>query len=164
MNQRSISSKIERLIKPWVILCGLVVTILLLISSCLLVIFIRSDLSSAIKPTANVRFIPAPTATQTPLSQNSAGQATMTALPPGENLSIGSYIRVEGTGGDGLRLRSTAGLTGQIEYLVKDGEELIIDDGPEEMDGYTWWHVKLISEEKVSGWGVADYMINIQKP
>jgi hypothetical protein len=164
MNKRSVSSNNERIIKPWVVLSGAAVGILLLISTCLIVILFRGAPTSTMHPTAIVRYIPAPTATQTPLSQNSSDLATATSMPPGENLAIGSNIRVEGTGGDGLRLRSSAGLQGQIKFLVKDGEELIIDDGPKEIDGYIWWHVKSLTDETIAGWGVADYMIFIVKP
>lgn len=164
MNQNHISLKNERIIRPWVVISGLVISIILLTITCLSVVLFRTVTSSAVDPTAVVRYIPAPTSTQTPLPQNSETQATATTLPPGENLSLGISIRVEGTGGNGLRLRSTAGLSGQIVYLVKDGEDLIIDDGPKEIDGYTWWHVKSLTDSKISGWGVADYMINIQNP
>ncbi len=164
MNQRYVRSNKERIIRPWVVLSGVVFGFILLIITCLLVVVFRTNSSTTVHPTAIVRQIPAPTATQTPSSQNSDLQATVTTLPPGQNLSIGSNIRVEGTGGDGLRLRSIAGLSGEIKYLVKDGEELIIDDGPKEIDGYTWWHVKSSTDSTISGWGVSDFMVFIQKP
>ncbi len=161
MNKRSISPNNERIIKPWVVIFGLAVSVVLLISTCLVAVLFRGNSNSLIQPTAIVRYISAPTATPTSLPQDSSTQGTATSLPPGENLAIGSYIRVEGTGGDGLRLRSAAGLNGQIKFLVKDGEELVIDDGPKEIDGYVWWHVKSPTNETTAGWGVADYMVNI---
>lgn len=164
MYQKHTSLKNERIIRPWVVISGVVIGIILLVITCLSVVLFRTQPSSPENPTAVVRYIPAPTATQTPSAQNSEMQATATSLAPGENLSLGSRVRVEGTGGSGLRLRSTAGLNGKIEYLIHDGEELIIDDGPKEIDGYTWWHVKSSTNSTISGWAVADYMVNIQSP
>lgn len=164
MNHRKTSTKNERIIRPWVIIAGVGISIFLLISTCLSVYLFNSQSPLAENPTAMVRYIPAPSATHTPVLQNSEIQLTATSLPPGQNLSIGSSVRIEGTGGSGLRLRSEAGLNGRIQYLIHDGEEVIIDDGPEEIDGYTWWHVRSPNDTTISGWGVANYMVKIQNP
>jgi len=164
MNKKRISIKNEKILRPWVILAGLVIGMILLSITCLSVVLFSNQSPTPENPTAVVRYIPAPTVTQTLVSQNIENQSTATSLPPGENLTIGSNIRIEGTGGSGLRLRSAAGLSGQIKHLIHDGEEMIIDDGPNEIDGYIWWHVKSSTDATISGWGVADYMVNISKP
>ncbi|NMC12836.1 MAG: hypothetical protein GYA34_08130 [Chloroflexi bacterium] len=164
MNRRNLSPKEERIIHPWIALIGLAVGILLLLITCLIVMIIRINAPQNSSPTAVVRYIPAPTFTQTISPQNIHAQETDPPLSLGENLKIGVHIRVQGTGGDGLRLRSMPGLSGEIKYLVKDGEELIIDDGPKEIDDYTWWHVTSTTDSAVSGWGVSDYMAAITNP
>ncbi len=151
-------------IRPWVLLSGFVIGVVLLGLTCLLMVVFRPDSSQSLSPTAVVRVIPAPTMTPTISAQSPELSSSETTLSPGQNLEKGRHIRVVGTGGDGLRLRSSAGLAGEIKFLIKDGEELIIDDGPQEEDGYTWWHVQLLTDETVSGWGVSEYMEAIQTP
>ncbi|MBN1537016.1 MAG: hypothetical protein JW908_09815 [Anaerolineales bacterium] len=164
MNQRRIAFRDKRIIRPVVLFGGVLVSIILLIISCLLVVLLRNQVTIPENPTAVIRYIPAPTATQTMLPLETSPDVLATDMPPGENLRVGVNIRVQGTGGDGLRLRSMAGLNGKVEFLVKEGAELIIDDGPKSIDGYTWWHVKSSTDTKISGWGVANYMVFIQKP
>lgn len=123
---------------------------------------------------ALVQKIPASTATlstQQPGS-DSGGQAPAdgdnpvpdSALPvPGE-ISIGTYVKISGTGGDGLRLRDVPGLAGNVLTLGEETEVFLVDNGPRDVDGYTWWYLKGHYDETRQGWGVVDYLLIVENP
>ncbi len=103
----------------------------------------------------------APNATATPISTpTSTGQA----LPPGEDISIGDYVQVSGTGGDGLRLHDTAGVSSKVRYVAIDSEVFTVQDGPVEADGYVWWLLQDPYAENAAGWGVSNYLVVVQNP
>jgi len=56
--------------------------------------------------------------------------------------------------GNNLRLRSTPALSGETLTWLKQGEHIIVLDGPEEADEYLWWYVQVVESGK-EGW-VAD--------
>ena len=64
----------------------------------------------------------------------------------------GEYIITEL--GHNLRLRSTPSLSGETLKWLKQGEHIIVLDGPEEADEYLWWYVQIVESGK-EGW-VAD--------
>ena len=64
----------------------------------------------------------------------------------------GEYIITEL--GHNLRLRSTPALSGETLKWLKQGEHIIVLDGPEEADEYLWWYVQIVESGK-EGW-VAD--------
>ena len=59
---------------------------------------------------------------------------------------------VTGTGGDGLRVRPEAGLSQGVRFLAGEGEMFQVQDGPVEIDGYTWWYL-VKSEDTSRGLG-----------
>jgi hypothetical protein len=105
--------------------------------------------------------IPAPAASATP---SATPTSTAPQGAPGGELAVGVYAQVTGTGGDGLRLRSEPGLSGTVRFLGIDGEEFEVQDGPQVVDGYTWWFLQAPYDANVQGWAVADYLVVIQNP
>ena len=79
-------------------------------------------------------------------------------------ISIGAYVQVGGTGGDGLRLRLAPGLASQVRLLGSEAEVFRVDEGPIEMDGYTWWYLVGPFDESRHGWGVSNYLLQVEKP
>ena len=77
---------------------------------------------------------------------------------------VGAYVQVTGTGGDGLRLRDQPGLNGNVLLVASEAEVFRLEDGPVEMDGYTWWSLIGPFDETRRGWGVANYLEIIQNP
>ena len=69
--------------------------------------------------------------------------------------SIGNGARVYGTGNDGLRIRSNAGLESDILFLIKESAQVQLQDGPVLMDGMIWWKVQT---QQGSGWTVQNYL------
>ncbi len=118
--------------------------------------------------TAVVKIIPAPSST--PLVPTSPPIPTPTpttpiTIPPVSGvIQVGNYVQVTGTGGDGLRVRAEPGLQGKMVFLAIEAEVLRVDDGPREIDGYTWWHLVAPYDEKLQGWAVANFLVAIQNP
>lgn len=144
----------------WMLLGALACGILLFIAALLVVWWMRPVNSPAQAPTAVVMVIPIPTVTPTPLTptENAPEMPTVTAAPSSDALAPGDYVQVTGTGGDGLRLRTEAGLNGKIRALGSEGEIFQVRDGPRQVDHYTWWYLVATADETRSGWAVADYL------
>ncbi len=117
--------------------------------------------------TAIFTILPAPSVTTSPLPVVS-GTATLSSdnMPtplPGEP-SLGSFVQITGTQGDGLRLREEPGLGNTVLTLVSDAEVFKILDGPQSADGHTWWYISDPYNENRRGWAVANYLALIQSP
>jgi hypothetical protein len=94
---------------------------------------------------------------------------TATALvgqAPGDSaeITIGAFVQIGGTGGTGLRLRSEPGLNGEVLLVGLDSEVFRVDDGPVEVDDYTWWYLVGPFDETRRGWAVSDYLSVVQSP
>lgn len=100
---------------------------------------------------------PMPTALPTPTSN-------LPPSPEAGSLSVGAFVQISGTGGDGLRIRSEASLQGAVQALGIEAEVFQITDGPLEADGYSWWYLTAPYEEARRGWAVANYLQVIQNP
>jgi hypothetical protein len=83
---------------------------------------------------------------------------------PSGVLFVGANVQIAGTGGDGLRLREGPSLNGQILFLAYEGEIYQVMDGPQDVDGYTWWYLIAPYDEKVQGWAVANFLAIVQNP
>ena len=104
-------------------------------------------------PTASLT-IPKPTATEEP-------SYTPTPSPPldaADTLSQGRLVEVYGTEGDGLRLRSNAGLDSKIVSLALESEVFELHDGPVEKDNYEWWFLVNPYNLERTGWAVSTYL------
>jgi hypothetical protein len=85
-----------------------------------------------------------------------------TATPTG--LAVGNYAQITGTEGQGLRIRATPGLDGEFVFLGYDSEVFIIQDGPQTVDGYTWWYLVAPYDTTRAGWAAADFLTFIPAP
>ena len=79
-------------------------------------------------------------------------------------ISIGMYVQIGDTGGAGLRLRSDPGVSGPPLFLGINSEVYQITEGPQQKDGYTWWHLVAPYDKNRSGWAAANYLVVIQRP
>jgi hypothetical protein len=129
--------------------------------------FSRPSAGPAVGSTAVVVVIaaPSPTASLTPTP---VVTPTPTLFVPPSPLpgviGIGAYVQISGTGGDGLRLRSGAGLDHPVSFLGWESEVFIVIDGPQDNDGYTWWRLESPYDEGQPrrGWAVSNYLSAIQ--
>jgi hypothetical protein len=110
--------------------------------------------ASSVRPTAIVV-----TATPSPVVPTPTALQTPTPLPPPtpDQLTVGGYARVSGTGGDTLRLRSDPGLQTTTLKTVPEGSVLLILDGPRDADDIAWWRLRDPSDG-AEGWAAQLYL------
>lgn len=111
---------------------------------------------------ADLTVISAPTATP-----NVTATATIDPFAPSPTptgIAIGGYAQITGTEGEGLRIRSSPGLTGEPVFLGFDTEVFLVQDGPREADGYVWWYLVAPYDDNRSGWAAADFLTYIPAP
>jgi len=113
--------------------------------------FVPADLTILAPPTAT--FVPSPTPTP-------AGTVT----PPPGQFAIGAYVQITGTGTDGLRIRSAAGLNTDTVFRGEESETFQIKDGPQQVDGHTWWYVVAPYDATRAGWAAADFLAVVPSP
>jgi hypothetical protein len=51
-----------------------------------------------------------------------------------------------------------------VRFLAGDGEVFVVQDGPVEIDGYTWWYLVKPDEAARSGWAVDNFLQAINAP
>ena len=73
-------------------------------------------------------------------------------------IALGMTIKVTGTGNEGLRMRSGAGIDQTTLYLAREGELFKIIDGPKILDSLIWWKIEGLDDPGKAGWSVQDYM------
>jgi hypothetical protein len=112
------------------------------------------DFSVIIHPTLT------PTLTSTPAPTGESGPTptgTLAPIPEG-NFMIGQLVEVQGTEGDGLRVREAPGVDGRILFVGLENEVFVVQGGPVEADDHTWWYLVDPYDDDKSGWSVAAYL------
>jgi hypothetical protein len=154
---------VRQFINKWVILGALGVAGLLLLITAVGIGLTASHPASNIGfAPADLTVIPAPTGT-------SSAPPTPTIDPfasptPPAGIAIGNYVQISGTEGQGLRIRSDPGLGGAFKFLAYDAEVFLVQDGPREVDGYTWWYLVAPYDQTRVGWAAADFLTYIPEP
>lgn len=131
----------------------------------LAVIFLRQNQTPTSVATPVITIIPAPTSTPKSLDSTPEPSPTATSiffLPEGV-IGVGAYVQVTGTGGAGLRMRAEPGLAGAVNFTALDAEVFLVIDGPEEADGYIWWHLEAPYDQTRNGWSAADFLNTIEE-
>lgn len=152
---------------PIGILLGSMVVAFILCTVTGAIIWFLPDRTPVVYPTAVVKIIPAPTYTPTlevtiiptAVRDNSGENGVK-----GEPIFLGAYVEIKGTEGDGLRLRKSPSLDGNIQFLAYESEIFRVEDGPTEADGYVWWFLVAPYDERVRGWAVENYLFVVQHP
>ena len=114
---------------------------------------------------ADLTIIPAPTSTPntTPtVTPDPLIYGTPTLAP--DEIGLGGYVQITGTDGEGLRLRSDPGLGGTPAFLGYDDEVFEVRDGPQVLDGYTWWYLVAPYDETRAGWAASYFLGAIPSP
>ncbi len=106
--------------------------------------------------------IPAPTGTLPNLPTPTFIPVTPTFDP--NQISVGTYVQIAGTGGDGLRIRSAPGLNSNQLFLGLDSEVFTVQDGPRELDGYTWWLIIAPYDQTRAGWAASNFLKVVPPP
>ncbi len=162
--------EIRNFITPGILIGSLVVSVLLLATGLALLLFTRPSPKTLIPVTAVVTVIPAPTAvppTPTLAATNTPAPTSASDLPPSPPPGVivkDAYVQITGTGGDGLRLRTEPGLKADVRTLGAEAEVFLVQDGPRQVDGYTWWYLVGPYDSSRRGWAVSNYLAVVQNP
>lgn len=114
---------------------------------------------------AAMTIIPAPTLTPAPVpGVSNPDTPILTPTPAPGQFMIGVYVQIVGTEGQGLRIRSTPGLNGDQQFLGFDAEVFRIQDGPREVDGYTWWYLVSNYDDGRAGWAASNFLEFVPSP
>lgn len=141
----------------WVILGALLVAGTLIAAVVALLYFYPLPKQASAGTAALVTIIPPPSLTPTP----QAATATPTPQPGSEvidGISVGIFVQISGTGGDGLRLRAGPGIDQDARFLGYESEVFMVKDGPRFSDDFTWWFLEAPYDPGRSGWAVARYL------
>ena len=111
---------------------------------------------------ANLTVIPAPTGTSSAPPTPTIDPFASPTAPAG--IAIGNYVQITGTEGQGLRVRAQPGLDGEFQFLAYDAEVFLVQDGPRDVDGYTWWYLVAPYDETRVGWAAADFLTYVPAP
>jgi hypothetical protein len=115
-------------------------------------------------PSALITII-APPPTQAASAEPTASAAQPEQKPtPGEGIRKGVYVQIVETGGDGLRLREAPGTTSKALFLGMESEVYKVDDGPNELDGYTWFHLVAPYDASRNGWAASKFLSLVPTP
>jgi hypothetical protein len=164
--------ELEKLIRyflnPWLIFGAIGFGMALLIATLLLLSWTRTPAAPDIGGTAVITVIDLPTAT--PILPTSTPTEVETPLPTGlplpppGDIAKDAYVQVTGTGGDGLRLRVGPGLDRDVRLLGVEDEVFLVQDGPQQVDNYTWWYLVGPFDESRQGWAAANFLRVVQNP
>ena len=150
---------------PWALMAIVVAAVILLcVGLFLLVRAIREGGAAEeptptptvrVLPTATIALVP-PTATLLPPTPTVVLPTEEATEPPPAEVGPGATVVVTGTGNQGLNLRREPTTDAGRRGVAREGTSLVVVDGPQEADGYTWWLVR--TDDGVEGWAVADYL------
>jgi len=161
-------SRMRSIFSIWVILAAIGVGICLLLGSLYLIKAKRPSQSSLQEVTAALTVIPAPTETSPPHTPTPLFSPTPSHTPPPTplpgDISVGGYVQITGTGGDGLRLRAEPGLDSEVRFLGLEDEVFLVQDGPHNADSYEWWYLVAPFDETRRGWAASNFLQVVQNP
>jgi hypothetical protein len=142
-----------------VLLSGLIISIILVRA-------FRSPVTGEENAVA-LTVLPAPTSTPrggSPTSQPPSPTSVILPAIAADQIAVGTFVQISGTGGDGLHLRPTPGLDNQPLFLGYDAEVFQVTDGPQEVDNHTWWYLTALYDQERAGWASSEYLTIIPQP
>lgn len=143
------------LLNPWVIAGAVFIASVLLAITFLAAGSVTPSDQLTYSGGAELTVIPVPTLTPTGIPPTLALTAT---LETNSGIQVGGYVKISGTEGEGLRFRRDPSLSGDVIYLGLEDEVFLVKDGPEDQDGYIWWHLEAPLNETRNGWAVSNYL------
>ena len=163
-SEHSEKSSLKFLMNPITIVTVLILLAGMIMAGLAVLLLGRDPVPAAVVTPVTTK-IAAPTLTSKPADPTSMPSATPTSLfflPEGV-IGVGAYVQVGGTEGAGLRMRSEPNLDSDVNFTALDSEVFLVIDGPEEADGYTWWHLEASYDQTRNGWSVGDYLTPIEE-
>jgi hypothetical protein len=152
------------LFNPGILIGALVVGGGLALTTILIINWDRPPRAPVGVVTAALTVVPVPTVTPTSIFTEPTENPNEPQAPPAGELAIGAFVKITGTEGSGLRLRSNPGLGFEPLFLGMEDEIFKIEAGPQEADGYEWWYLVAPFESERNGWAVSNYLEPDQEP
>jgi len=103
------------------------------------------------------------TPTSAPSPTASSTETAEPAPTVSPDVAIGRYVRVAGTGGHGLNLRSGPGENYTRMDVALEGEIFIVVDGPAPSGDSEWWKVR-DPESGEEWWAIGNYLEPAENP
>jgi hypothetical protein len=154
---------IRPLLNKWVLLGALLLAGLLTLITAISIGLTSARQNGAVGfAPADLTVIAAPTSTSS--APPTATKDPFAPSPTPTGIAIGNYVQISGTEGEGLRIRVQPGLNGEPQFLGYDSEVFIVQDGPQEADGFVWWYLVAPYDETRVGWAAADFLSFIPAP
>ena len=148
-------------VSAYVWLLGFVVLLLALVVCGLWTLYLMRGRVALSGPTPTpIIWTPTPAPSPT-LSPTETAEPAPTISP---GIAIGRYVRVAGTGGQGLNLRSGPGENYARMDIALEGEVFIVVDGPTPSGGSEWWKVRDPEDEEREWWVVGNFLEPIEHP
>jgi hypothetical protein len=161
--------EMARYVTAWSVLGAIAVLVVLLAILGLVLRNMAPGSSSSPEPTAVVNIIPAPTATQfivitaTSVLPTPTVKSEFSTPQSNDQIKVGDYVQITGTGGVGLRIRSGPGIQNPPLFLGMDAEAFQVVDGPKEVDGIVWWNLVAPYDQNRKGWAASNYLTVLAK-
>jgi len=156
---------LQRYLNRWVILGALGVAALMTIITLIIIGWTTPRISPDVGfAPADLTMIPAPTHTPLVSPAPTVDPLLPTPTLPADTIGIGGYVQISGTEGEGLRIRSAAGLNSETVFRGEEAEVFVVRDGPPEVDGYTWWYLVAPYDETRAGWAASDFLAVVPSP
>ena len=149
----------------YVWLLGFVVLLLALASCGLWALYLRRGQIASRGPTPTaIIWTPTPV-TPSPTSPSPPPTETVDSFPTGSSeIAIGRYVRVAGTGGAGLNLRSGPGKEYERMDVALDGEVFLVTEGPTVAGDSEWWKLLDPADAAREWWAIANFLEPIEHP
>ena len=152
----------------WILLGAIVLGGVLYIGFIIFVSSLRPSSPSEYSfSTAVITLIPAPSLTPViviPTKEQPVPTATSQVPVPAGGIAVGIYVKISGTNGNGLNLRTVPGTGNPIRFLGMDDEVFLVKDGPKQVDNLIWWFLQAPYDTTRNGWAAANYLTVIQNP
>jgi hypothetical protein len=84
--------------------------------------------------------------------------------PESENVIVlGGSVVVAGTEGSGVAIRQGPGTSYQWMAIGNEGDVFLVQDGPRENDGYTWWFIVDPQDANRAGWAAGEFLQAVEQ-
>ncbi|HZD09749.1 MAG TPA: SH3 domain-containing protein [Candidatus Binatia bacterium] len=158
---------------PWLWFgLGILVTVLGIVMALALVntLLSREPLATTLATPTIIRL----TAPPSPIPSATAELPTPTPIPtltpvptrdltsPPDEVTVGYYAQVSGTGELGLTIRGGPSTDNVRIQRAAEGTLMLVIGGPEEGGDYTWWQVRLL--DGTEGWVAGDFLAPARAP
>ena len=115
-------------------------------------------------PTAVITIVYAPTQAPPPTPPVGKTVTPQPGTPPAQAIQIGNFVQINGTAGEGLRIRSAPGIENGQLFIANEAEVFEVKDGPVASGDYAWWYILSPKDNARFGWAAGNYLMVITKP